>query len=725
MKRIINTLFIAAAAMILFSCGIEEHVDVTTNEAIVLDLSSAVAKAIVEKEDKENESFVDHIDVLIFEDNAGYPGVKESYGRYRVNNASQLTLTEKRSSFGKDKMYHVYLVANSNLPESDFEGVAAYEDFVGMKQTDENIHLSGIAVPGLPQFFLMDAKAGGRAVVLNNGEPSESTILSATLRRAAAKVVINIEAGEDVRFASFTQIEQGKPVSNGGLYYIQNMPYQAFLLAEARADDMIDATVVKVRNTDWEYDGRNFTWKPETGLMKASLVTYVYPNSWTSDIINRETCVVMNLPLIYTQEDGTEVEHHNSWYKIHMTGEKSFKRNNYYEINVTINRPGATSETEPREIEDVHFLVEDWTDCSIDVGGQERPSYLQLNQNHVDMYNVNTDESSLEFASSSPITSIVLNEAYYINYLGEKTLVRDKNRAVYNAIKATAEAGVLNGKIEIYSPFIEGDGFKESHGNAIRYMTFTVTNQEGETQTFTVNQFPTLYITHEIGHYSYRTDFMGTNYKDGPKTHNRSGASWTGNGWNYSSSSSSSVFFGSKVALGREGNYTINYTYFNSSTSTRPQTSQFWGLDNPRMYHIHVTATSSKYTVAKPRLDAEGFTESTPENTLLVSPSFMTASQLGATQQLNGGIAQAKAHCREYIEVTADGVTYSDWRLPTAAEIDIIIQHQETSDAMATILTEGAYYCAYNTDRNGNVIYTKETGKNTSTTPVRCVRDAY
>lgn len=728
MKRIINILLISAASVLQMSCGVEDSLDLPMNEAIVLDLSAGKTKAEV-KPDSEAEAFVNHIDVLIFSDKTGSPDALAHYKRYTVNNASTLMLAAQRSEFVSGAPYHVYLVANCNLPESDFNDVKVYDDFVGMKQTDEFLHLTGINAPDAPLYFLMDAKAtdglssNNTLVVLNNGNASDNTLLYAQLRRAAAKVVINITAGPDVDFASF-EGQDGGIVSDGGLYYIQNMPYQAFLLAEARADETIDSDVVKVKTTDRTYYG-HFKWDPVSSPKSANVVTYVYPNSWSSDIINRETCTVMNLPMIYSPEGTEPKECHNSWYKIHMTGEKLFRRNNYYEVNVVINRPGATSETVPENVSDLHYAVEEWTPQNIKVGGDDKPSYLQLNENHVDMYNVNTDDTSLEFASSSPIASIVLDYAYYINYLGNSVNVRDKNRTVYNAIKSTAEANVLNGKITIYSPFVAGDGFAESHGNAIRYMQFTVTNEDGKTQTFTVNQYPTLYITHDMGHYSYRSDFQGTNYADGVGRQNISGASWNYGSWTYSSTASSSVFFGSKVALGSEGNYTINYAYFRNNTSTNATTSRFYGLDNPRMYRIHVTATSAEYTVAKPRLDENGYTESTAENTKLVSPSFMAASQLGATQQLSGGIQQARAHCKEYIEVTKDGVVYDDWRLPTAAEIDIIIQHQEVSDAMATILTEGAYYCAYNTDRNGNVIYTKETGKGTGTTPVRCVRDAY
>lgn len=718
MRRIINTLIITAVSVLAFSCQERPGLELAMNESIVLDLSSGVTKAA----DTDVESFVNHIDVIIFDEAGTEPGNKVYSGRYTVNNASSLTLSAKRSSFVSGQKYYVYLIANSTLPVSDYEAVATYNDLVDKKQEDYNLHLTALEAADAPKYFLMDAVAKDASdsspVVLNNGVYTDNTVLEAVLTRAAAKVVVNITASENVEFKQFSVAEG----SEGGLYYVRNMPYDTYILAEARPAEQI--RTAKVRTTT-KTNNAYFTWNPSEDAKHVSLVTYVYPNNWADNsILEREACVVMNLPMVYTSGESS-VNHYNSWYKIPMTDEKMFKRNNYYEVNITLNRPGATEESTPIELNDIYYAVEEWVEQDIYVGGDDKPRYLQLNVPHVDMYNINTDATTLEFASSSPISSIVLNEAYYINYLGNKVDVSSKNQAVYNAIKATAEDGVVSGNITIFSPFVEGDGFEESHGNAIRYMTFTVTNQDGKTQTFTVNQYPTLYITHEMGYYSYRSDFGGTNYVDGPGNPNRSGASWSGGGWTYSSTASHSVFFGSKVALGREGNYTINYAYFRSNTASNATTSQFQGLNNPRMYHIHVTATSSEYIVARPRLDDDGYTESSADNTKLVSPSFMTASQLGATQQLSGGVNQAKAHCNQYIEVTTDGTVYDDWRLPTAAEIDIIIQHQEVSDAMATILTEGAYYCAYNTDRNGNVIYTKETGKNTNTTPVRCVRDAY
>jgi hypothetical protein len=224
-----------------------------------------------------------------------------------------------------------------------------------------------------------------------------------------------------------------------------------------------------------------------------------------------------------------------------------------------------------------------------------------------------------------------------------------------------------------------------------------------------------------MGHFSTRSDFGGTDYntKGNP---NRSGASWGSSSWTYSETASNSSFFGSKVAQTSGSSYTINYYYYN--TRGRQIGSAISSLDNPRMYHVHVTATSALYTVAIPKRDTNGYTESTPENSKLVSPSFMIASQLGATLSPSNKTV-AETHCAEYVEVTSDGRVFDNWRLPTASEIDIIINHQDVSDAMAVVLTGANYYCAYNTDSKGNVIYTKATGKSGSGVAVRCVRDVY
>lgn len=707
------------------------------NETIILDLSSGLTKA----DHTQTEAFVNHIDVFIFEAVSGSPASGKHYGRYVVNNASSLILDAKRSDFDQSKSYFVYLVANSVVEESEFAAYTNHNTLLNKIQEDRNLHLTGLDLTNAPKHFLMDAVAkdgnGNTQVQLNNGNPTDNTVLSAQLKRAAAKVVINIVASEKVNFMHYTVAEG----SEGGLYYIRNLPYQTYLLDEAKKAEDITAEVRNTSKSDSEY----FTWSPETDKKNVSLTTYVYPHSWSnSSILEEETCVVMNLPMEYTDDLGNKHVYHNSWYKIPMTDDKMFERNNYYEVNIKLNRPGAVAESTPVDVEGIYYSVEDWVPVNVNVGGEKRPDYLQLSTDHVDIYNENSDDSSLRFASSTPIPAdgITLVEAYYYNYLDQKVNLQTNDPyRIYDQIRATAEQNVINGGISINSPFFSAT--QEYHSNAVRHLKFRVRNTSGQTAEFTVAQYPTLYITNELGAYSYRSDFGGTTYVQRGNP-NYSAVNWNSGSWLYAQQGSvNSYFFASKFVNGNAnsmGNYDIEVYYWPNSGSLRTVTDGTF--NNPRMYHVHVTATSADYIVARPRLDADGFTESTPENTKLVSPSFMIASQLGATnipssggswggnfggaiKELPGGIDQAKRHCELYVEVGADGNVYDDWRLPTAAEIDIIIKHQHESDAMAEVLSGSRYYCAYNIDA-GQPEHTKSSeGGNSGSCHVRCIRDAY
>lgn len=887
MKRIANTLLCSAVLLFAASCLQEELiVETPVNESIILDLSSGVTKA----NQTSTESYVDQLDVFIFDVAADEPDVLVAHETFTVNNASKVTLKAKRTDFGENQEYFVYLLANSTL---DFSGISTFSDLNDLKQEDELLHLTGLDVPGAPEHFLMDAVAedaeGNSPVVLYNGVDEEDTELKALLARAAAKVVINITASDDITFRNYG-IEDG---SEGGLFYVRNLPYDTWVLAETQAAaDLQNVLLRTTAKTDTEY----FTWNPEyaAGEKNVSLTTYVYPHHWNNEsILDKETCAIINLPMDYKVSESETIPYHNNWYKVPMTDNSTFERNNIYQINITLDRPGASEESEPVTLDEIYYTVEDWTEVYVVVNGEDRPDYLQLNTNHVDMYNVNIDETTLKFASSSEISSITLDEAFYYDKFDQRV---DVPASV--AISADAEAGVLNGKITIYSSFVglteeekeaeiaklvkpvlsviepveptpvdangnplvapdpvqnpddlvaanpknketldeiaekhsdsflfwtidvaykwdgteDGDvvfsddgngdaaenaqaefdellleyensianydsllaeynayldalkayedalaewqnssayqqyaaekqafdaayqtysqemqeydakvdainnGDEDSHGNAIRYMSFTVTNETGQTAQFTVNQYPTLYITNEHGAYSYRSDF-GSDFNTEGTRYNS--ARWSNGAWEYQRlrDDASGYLFRSKYYDDGQGR--IRYYYWNNN-GTRSQYDA-GSLVNPRMYHVHITATSSLYTVAKPRLDGDGFTESTLENSRLVSPSFMIASQLGATQAPSS-VNVAKRHCAEYVEVKGDGTEYNDWRLPTAAEVEIIIQHQYSSDAMDEVMAGQNYWCAYTEDGNNYVHNSRGSGSGTA---VRCVRDIY
>ena len=713
MKKQRNILLVTMMAMLMNACHEQDTFETFGNEDIIISLSAGATRA----EDTSAESYVDHIDIFIFEDEGGNPTIKAHHERQQVNNAAMLTLSAKRDVFDADKNYHVYLIANSTLNEESLNSINDYSDLLNTKQEDPMLYLTGLALDNVPKYFLMDAVAqdanGKQTVQLNSDNATDNTLLTATLRRAAAKVKVTINATDEVEFKDFA-ITDG---SEGGLYYVRNLSYDAFLLAEAKDDVNIEAKVRTTSKGNSEY----FTWQPETDNKKVSLIVYAYPNHWSNtSILEHETCIVMNLPMSYTA-NGTTTDYHNSWYKIPMTDDQTLRRNNYYEVNITLNRPGATSESTPIDVEEVHYGVEEWTTQTISVGNEDKPKYLMINQTELEMHNTDIDASTLEFASSSPVT-ISVKDIYYYNKYGIKT-----NEKVN--ITGTTD-GNISGNIVVNSP--------KPDKNTIRYFTLVVTNQDGLAKEITVRQYPLVYITNIQSYYSYRSDFLNGKLGDGTATgdlyENR--ADYTRFGVNYSNGNHSyindsreeEVFFRSKFV-----NKLHDSGLSDVDTYSQKSTSNLNNSYNARMYHIRITASSGDYILGRPKI-TDGVTDPGKDNARVVSPSFMIASQLGTVLASEISDANRKAvyteHAKQYVEVytdpkTGETVHLSDWRLPTAAELEIIYKYQGTSndpanaDAIDFLLGGNYYYSASGAVKN------PKPSANSSGTFIRCIRDVY
>ena len=724
MKQILNFILATLVAFLFTACHKEEAFDAPMNDGIILDLSSSPE---TRASSTSIESFISHLDVFIFEESNGLPSANVYYGRYEVNNRESVILDAKRSSFVENASYHVYIVANSNISVTNFETVASYDDLRGMQQEDYNLHITGLAIENAPKYFLMDAKAtdelGATSVILNNGNSSDDTTLNATLRRAAAKVVIKITAEESVEFKSYTLAEG----SDGGLYYIRNLPIDAYLLAEARSDETIEAKVRNTAKTNNEY----FDWNPEKNNKEVSLITYVYPNAWSNQsVLEHETCVVMNLPLTYTDAEGNITDHHNSWYKIPMSGESMFRRNNYYEVNINLDRPGAISESTPVDIEDVYYEVEDWVSQQINVGGEDRPAYLMVNREEMEMRNIEVDATTLEFSSSSPVTvsvkTVTVNggqvpEIYYYNKYDVKTYITP-------TITGTTDGGI-QGNITVSSP--------KPDNNTIRYFTLVVTNEEGISKEVAVRQYPLVFISNILSYYSYRSDFLGNdpngtgtaNHYENRGRYSRFSVNYQNGSQSYSSGSGGffvSKYVHSTYASGdNEGLSDVNYY-------TASNRGNFNDPYNARMYHIQITETSDEYVLGKPKI-TNGITDPGEDNARMVSPSFMIASRLGTltTARVDADddatyLEVYAEHAKQYVEVYVDPITgetihLNDWRLPTEAELEIIYQYQGRdgvdADAMDYLLNAGYYFSA-----SGPVANPKN---NMNGKSVRCVRDVY
>lgn len=147
--------------------------------------------------------------------------------------------------------------------------------------------------------------------------------------------------------------------------------------------------------------------------------------------------------------------------------------------------------------------------------------------------------------------------------------------------------------------------------------------------------------------------------------------------------------------------------------------------NNPYMYKITTLAPAGDIIWGFPPLDNQGRTINSAEIANMVSPSFMMASQFGATSTM--GYTNAVTNCSDYWEETIiDGATvrYSDWRLPTEAEIKFIDDLQHNINNPQGVVMRGNYYWdAY----NGNNAYQMKDPITSSGSPtsahVRCIRD--
>lgn len=413
------------------------------NNSIVLDISSATTP-VTRAGATGAEVTVSYVDVLIFDDTDNKS--LAHYERVQVVADSQksgkITLAKvQRNDFTANESYWVYLIANSTLGEDKFQEVADLGKLRGLMEEQRNIHMTGAGTdPEIPMIFLMDGIAYPAGtdepetpgkVVLNNGNLSDKTELAVTLRRAAAKIVVKIKKGEDVTF------DNSSGAYRAG-YYLRNMSYSTTLIPNPNANDN-----VKLRTPD-PTAGKYFAWTEN----EITVTAYAYSHNWKDKPLERETRLVVNIPLYYKKEPDLRGA---NYYQIPISKEKVLERNTYYEVTVEVNAPGATEILKPEELEPVNYTVQAWDETIINVGGEtDRPKYLTVNEEEMEMYNISDDNTTLEFASSSEV-SVKVTRVYYIDKFGQTQATTSEREIAKMGINVVPDKG-LNGNINIHSP---------------------------------------------------------------------------------------------------------------------------------------------------------------------------------------------------------------------------------------------------------------------------------
>ena len=325
------------------------------------------------------------------------------------------------------------------------------------------------------------------------------------------------------------------------------------------------------------------------------------------------------------------------------------------------------------------------------------------------MHNIDKDYTTLQFSSSSEVKAEI-TKVYYINKFGqEQTLEKrypdnpdsdvwgvendyffwvvalGRGKQPHGVICAKSVSPPdkgISGSIDVFSDVPEN--------NAVRYIEFTVTNETGQSRSVTVAQYPLTYITNVEGHYSYRDDFKSeaSDGTSGVTTWLLLAGKSINKGTEYASAQVPyddrdawrCAMFTGRTTVG----HILRMVLMISSSGQKlhrisiqlpvcPVLDMPIGLNvvkgvgyivilitplqllsvltTTRMYHVQITASSGEYTLGRPRLDENGYTDDGPDNAELVSPSFMLASQLGAVLAIDAREGAAQ-HCKHYVEVT-------------------------------------------------------------------------
>lgn len=761
------------------------------DEAIVLHFSTPDVAVKGTVADNECEAYMSHLDVVIYEykDSRHEPFHHERISVSATPEGS-VSLHKTKNDFKENTLYKFFVIANSNLDADAYykDGcLLKYEDFLNLDQTDKLIHLSGvdhdIMNPHYPQMFLMDGvgymgenePAAPGYVIINDPDNNDDVELNVILRRAAAKITITIIPGDKVTFTP-----QLMAKSQG--YLVRNMPNRTKLVAEGGyplndggARPYWESTTI---SQSPYFQMTKVTDKNGVQHDGIQLTAYCYSHKWEKEyVFERGTSIVMMLPLQYKEsaEDET-VEYINNYYQLSITKNQQIKRNTLYDLRINLNAPGAEDITTPEEVDDIQYFTAPWETVDLPVTGESTVKYLKVNKEKIYMYNISDDNSSLYFSSSSPVSvELVSGSAYYYNKFSQKITLGNNSTEV-KSIKASTASGAISGNISVHSDI--------PTNNTIRYFQLKVTNEDGMSEIIDVEQYPLIYITNNLPWYSYRDDYYyrtdgghkwngntntSTAVGDSPTTYRYDGdhivsiykiddvnvdtktVKYTYTSAYSSSSNGGTGWTVSKVRGNKQNNsenYAIQYYYFEYRNRKWSKKETNCENHNVRNYHVRMMASSDKYTVGRPALDEYGYTSGDEENSKLVSPSFVIASRLGAVLSTYSGLSNMSNekkliafadHCKNYVEVDdlnddkADPVkVYDNWRLPTEAELKIIIDIQgqsgQNADAIDFLLNGGYYMSASGpvfNPKNNDSTEELDNPMQASGVAIRCVRDAF
>ena len=424
-----------------------------------------------------------------------------------------------------------------------------------------------------------------------------------------------------------------------------------------------------------QWNNVTLAFNKEEELYQNLLPIYSYPNSWENNS-ERETYLVLAVDMVKCGGNGSEVTY---YYQIPIDGFKDGKwvsnsslvSNKLYVLNLSINEIGNTDSNTPLPLKG-EVAVMEWNEEDIGTSIDDL-NYLFVNPLISQMFDKRIQ--LLDYDSSKPEVSQKDLKVYANYYNVDGELVN----GIYTGVGGTGEF-VDKDQYPVIS-FLSSEKqikveLSPSKNNLEKHIDFTVTNGIPELdQKVEILQVPDISII------TYRATSAGLDIV----------IPIPGLGW--SSAKSHSVY-----------NFKINV---------------------PKGQIVKYPPKVEKNTI----LGKFMITSDTQEVQNMISPSFMTGS-IRSTVANTGSLIQDNwqlYHCRWYYEkaiVNGTEITYEDFRLPTRAELELMVDREYNNSILFkrnNLFTEGELFWA----ADGKYKYSmgKITKVSRGSAYVVCVRD--
>lgn len=641
----------------------------TSSESLSIkpSVTEATVSRAVASDQALREAALDNLYVKIFDKEYKEQSVNKKFDRNLQSNKKEVLGQGNWKvdlNLQENKDYFVYSIANA---KEDLQQVNSLADLEKKVQTDEDIW-KPYSNKNATKNFLMTAINSKWTV---SKEPTQT--IDSKLTRAAAKIVVNLK----INVAGYEVV--GEPT-----WQLLNYNTQTTLFGVNTAKSIASMSETETNET---------MAKTADGYQ---LVTYSYATLWDDNASAPQA----KIKVMLKKGEEKPVDYYYSIPVRDPKATKSLDRNYVYTANATVTSLGSSSDITYGDAMNLVYDVQKWTkgeETTINAGDQK---YLLVSPTFMIMKNQRFDNSTIKFYGSGEC-KVQTMEIYYYDKNGNKQ--KCSGSQYFNASANYAEGhSELKDKGTIVIGVKNSKTANDFVHLSVKYIKIKVTC-DGLEEIVTIKQYPLEYIQGIAGWYSTKSIDGWIDWQEDQKAHKDKKTASDGN-------------FHAKVKIGTkiyEYNDYRNYGYYYADYDSYSTSGQ----DNNQMYVVQITSTNqtnSDYKIGHvTNIDPK--TKLSQEN--VVSPAFMLASQLGTVSKFSKGV-NASNHCDKYVEVRTDGKKYTNWRLPTAAEIGVITKYQYDSsqNVMSEVLAGRSYWAL-----NG-----KQVEANTDdywTGYVRCVRD--